>query len=103
MARAQKVDISTITDIKKTGSSKEQPAWWAEFRQELEGVKPGGAIEFTPEGEETSRQIRMRVATVARSMGMKIKNDTTDRNTVVTQVQEGQWEPKPKRDPSAPA
>jgi hypothetical protein len=95
MAKAQRVDINSITDLIRPVALKPEPAW-KEFVSELEDLEPGGAVEFTPEGGESARAIMQKAARAAHSLGMNVRNYQTQRGTVVLEVLRGTWEPKSK-------
>ena len=95
MARARRVDISTITDLIRPATSKAEPEW-KQYVHELDGLSPGEAVEYTPEGDEKPRTIMMRAAKAAHFLKLDIKSYNTERGTVVTEVRGTNWEPKPK-------
>jgi hypothetical protein len=95
MVKARRVDINSITDLIRPTTAQPEPEW-KQYIQELDGLSPGEAVEFTPEGDESSRTIMMRAARAAHSLGLDIRNLKTGRGTVVTEVRGTNWQPKPK-------
>jgi hypothetical protein len=96
VVKARRVDINSISDLIRPATNKADPEW-KQYIQELDGLSPGEAVEFTPEGEESARTIMMRSARAAHSLGLDIRNLRTERGTVVTEIRGTNWQPKPKQ------